>query len=109
MTSSSVSAIIDSGTSLIACPSTIATKINNLLGAIDDGYGNYIIDCSTVSTLPNIGFTINGVDYPLTPKDYILQDSSGCYSSFFPMDIPSPAGPLFICTYTSIHFHYYSG
>lgn len=36
----------------------------------------YVFDCSKVSSLPNIAFTINGTDYTLTGKEYVLQVSS---------------------------------
>lgn len=32
-----------------------------------------VVSCSAINSLPNIVFTINGVQYPLPPSAYILQ------------------------------------
>lgn len=32
-----------------------------------------VISCSAINNLPNIVFTINGIQYPLPPSAYILQ------------------------------------
>ena len=37
------------------------------------GSGQYIIDCSTIDSLPSLTFIINGKDYVVNGKDYVLQ------------------------------------
>ena len=37
--------------------------------------GEYMIDCSTLPNLPNIGFTIGGVEFDLTPDMYVMKVS----------------------------------
>lgn len=37
----------------------------------DDFYGVYVVPCGIISLLPNITFTIAGVDYTITSNDYI--------------------------------------
>ena len=32
-----------------------------------------VVSCSAINNLPNIVFTINGIQYPLSPSAYILQ------------------------------------
>lgn len=32
-----------------------------------------VVSCSAINNLPNIVFTINGIQYPLAPSAYILQ------------------------------------
>ena len=35
--------------------------------------GEYMIDCSTLPNLPNVGFTIGGVQFDLTPDQYVMK------------------------------------
>lgn len=85
------SAVADSGTSLIIGPTAEVDKINELIGATSIS-SVAIIDCSKIETLPNITFTINGVEYTLEPKDYVLKLTvlyqTQCVSGFSGMDLP---------------------
>jgi len=83
---SSQKAIIDSGTSLIGAPFEIADKINSWMGGTSIGQGLYAVDCSTVSSLQDLAFKFNNVEYTLSPEDYIFKgkDQEGqvlCVSS----------------------------
>lgn len=35
--------------------------------------GEAVVDCNQMHTMPTITFTIQGKDFPLTPKDYVLK------------------------------------
>jgi len=105
-------AICDSGTSLITGPKDEINALNRALGAhVLLGEGIFP-NCSIINTGPNVSIKLAGKEFVLTPKDYVLQITQGpeteCISGFMGLDIPRPAGPLyilgdvFISTYYSI-------
>ncbi|MXQ90797.1 hypothetical protein E5288_WYG016194 [Bos mutus] len=65
-------ALVDTGTSLINDPTRLVTNIQRLICAMPLGPKHYI-SCSTINTLPSIIFTINGINYPLPARAYILK------------------------------------
>ncbi|KAL8998464.1 MAG: hypothetical protein Q9169_002501 [Polycauliona sp. 2 TL-2023] len=88
--------ILDTGTSLIALPSTLAELLNKEIGAKKGFNGQYTIDCEKRDELKDVTFTLTGHNFTISPYDYILDVQGSCISSFFGMDIPAPAGPLAI-------------
>lgn len=57
--------VIDTGTSVIAGPPKVFDPIIAKL--------NVAPDCSNVDSLPTISFTMAGVDFPLTPQQYVVR------------------------------------
>ncbi|XP_003798803.1 pepsin A [Otolemur garnettii] len=89
-------AIVDTGTSLLSGPTSPIANIQSYIGASEDSYGQMVISCSAINSLPNIVFTINGVQYPVPPSAYILQQNGGCTSGFQGMNLPTASGELWI-------------
>ncbi|CAO3625692.1 unnamed protein product [Cunninghamella blakesleeana] len=99
-------AAIDTGTSLIVAPSTIADLINSEIGAEKSWSGQYTIDCSKVDSLPEFCFVFAGKDFCLSGSDYILNVQNQCISSFTGMDIPGGlwiVGDAFLRKYYSVY------
>ena len=89
-------AILDTGTSLIALPTTLAELLNKEIGATKGFNGQYSVDCDKRDELPDLTFTLTGHNFTIDAYDYILQVQGNCISAFQGFDIPEPAGPLVI-------------
>ncbi|KAI5298764.1 hypothetical protein KEM56_003791 [Ascosphaera pollenicola] len=89
-------AILDTGTSLIALPTTLASLLNKEIGAKKSWNGQYTIECEKRDSLPDLTFTLTGHNFTISPNDYILEVQGSCMSSFMGMDFPEPVGPLVI-------------
>lgn len=81
-------AILDTGTSLIVLPSTLAELLNKEIGAKKGFNGQYTIECEKRDSLPDLSFKLSGYDFAITPYDYILEVQGSCISTFTAMDIP---------------------
>lgn len=88
------SAIIDSGTSILTGPSDVVKQIADSIGAKELVPNEYMVDCK--ASLPNMDFTINGNVYTLTPAEYLIPDGDMCLFGMMGLDVPKPAGPLWI-------------
>jgi len=89
-------AILDTGTSLIALPSTLADLLNKEIGAKKSYNGQYTVECDKRDSLPDMSFTLTGHNFTIGPYDYILEVQGSCISAFMGMDFPEPVGPLAI-------------
>lgn len=50
-------------------------------------FSKNIIACNTISLLPTIIFTINGIDYPLTGNQYIMEVSMIIVTYYFGLNV----------------------
>nr|XP_014722413.2 pepsin II-4-like [Equus asinus] len=89
-------AIVDTGTSLLAGPTSGIDNIQSYIGARKDLLGEEVISCSAIDSLPDIVFTMNGVEFPLPPSAYILKEDDSCISGFEGMDLDTSSGELWI-------------
>ncbi|XP_061263622.1 pregnancy-associated glycoprotein 1-like [Bos javanicus] len=100
-------AVVDTGVSMIKGPKTLVDNIQKLIGATLRGFKHYV-SCSAVNTLPSIIFTINGINYRVPARAYILKDSRGCCYSSFQETTVSPStetwilGDVFLRLYFSV-------
>uniref|UniRef100_A0A0M3IET1 Peptidase A1 domain-containing protein n=1 Tax=Ascaris lumbricoides TaxID=6252 RepID=A0A0M3IET1_ASCLU len=116
-----VAAIVDTGTSLIVGPTkgvnkdimsaVFEIKIMRAMDAtqLDD---QFMVDCSTIDSLPSIIFTLDGKDFTLTPFDYLFEfNDGGCVVGVQTGDVSPPMGTfwilgdVFIGKYYSIFDH----
>ena len=66
------------------------------MGAKKSYNGQYTIECEKRDSLPDLTFTLTGYNFTISAYDYILEVQGSCISSFTPLDVPEPAGPLVI-------------
>lgn len=90
-----ITAIVDSGTSLITGPKAEIVKLAEAVGAKANFVGEYTIDCAKVPDMPDIVFTIGGTEYTIPGPKTVIQAQSTCLFAFMGLDIPEP-GPQWI-------------
>lgn len=93
---SAAKAIIDSGTSLIAGPPDQVSAMAQQIGAKSILGKEYAVDCSKISSLPDLQVVLGGKTFTLTANDYVLSVSGQCLFAFMGIEVPPPRGPLWI-------------
>jgi len=93
--SDKITAIVDSGTSLLAGPKADVAKIAAAVGATPNIVGEYTIDCKNLDDIPDVTFTIGGIEYTIPGKKTVIQAQGTCLFAFIGIDFPAP-GPQWI-------------
>merc|ERR1711988_88872 len=102
-------AIVDSGPSLLAVPTADMAKLAAAVGAkrvlpIPPFNKEYTVDCNSPG--PDIDVVIGGNTYTLKKEDYIIKDQTICLFGVTGLDVPAPAGPLYILGDVFMRAHY---
>ncbi|XP_056413747.1 gastricsin-like [Hyla sarda] len=88
-------AMVDTGTSLLTIPQQFLGTFLQYVGAQQSQNGEYLVNCNSVQSLPTISFTINGVQFPIPPSAYILQNNGYCTVGVEVTYLPSQNGQPF--------------
>jgi cathepsin D len=99
-------AIIDTGTSVIAGPRKIIDEMTKEFGSGKEKQ----VDCTKLNELPDLTFVFGGDKYVLKPADYILQVAEGskevCIVGLIGLDFPEKFGETFIVGDSFIKTYY---
>ncbi|KAH8689322.1 aspartic protease [Talaromyces proteolyticus] len=100
-------AVIDTGTSLIAMPSDLAAAFNQKIGATQLlSTGEYTINCANRNSLPDLTFNLGGINFTLSPTEYILDNAGECISVIEGVNLPASIGNIIILGDAFIRSYY---
>ncbi|KAM9255370.1 pepsin B-like [Cariama cristata] len=88
--------IVDTGTFLLTVPGQFMSDFLQALGAEENAYG-FVVNCSSVSSMPYLYFAISGTQLSLPPSVYVLNNDGICTVAVESTYVSSSSGqPLWI-------------
>ena len=90
--------VLDSGTSTLTAPTHFVKQIAAAVNATEMLLpGRYTVPCNKLHELPHLHISIGTATWVLEGKDYVIIDEDViCLLAIMGLDIPAPAGPLWI-------------
>lgn len=79
---------IDTGTAILAGPTSFVSEVQNLLPIRPD--------CTGADEFGDIEILIAGETVTLKPEDYVIYEDGECKLALMPMDVSPPRGPLIV-------------
>ncbi|XP_041955565.1 pepsin A-like [Alosa sapidissima] len=76
-------AIVDTGTSLVIGPYNDIQNINGWVGAYTNNYGDAVVSCGNILSMPEVVFHINGQALTLPASAYVSQGHNSCTTGFY--------------------------
>ncbi|XP_074087465.1 pepsin A-like [Macrotis lagotis] len=98
--------IIDTGTSLLLGPTKSIHNIHDFVGARREFHGEVTISCDAIHILPDIIYTINGINYPIPASAYIQSTKETCLSGFDSMDFHWNKDEIWILGDIFLHLYF---
>ncbi|XP_067863957.1 gastricsin-like [Heptranchias perlo] len=91
-------AMVDTGTSLLTAPSEELAELLQYIGAYQNQYGEYSVNCNDVPNMPSLTFVINGADLTIHPSAYVQENDGYCFPALQATYLPAPTedGPFWI-------------
>ncbi|XP_062396466.1 pepsin A-like [Sardina pilchardus] len=95
-------AIVDTGTSLVIGPYNDIQNINGWVGVNADKYGNPVVSCGNIMSMPEVVFHINGQPFVLPATAFVSQAHNRCTTGFMPGGEPWILGDVFLREYYTV-------
>ncbi|XP_027957971.1 pepsin B-like [Eumetopias jubatus] len=90
-------AVVDTGTYVLAVPQQFMSSFLQATRAQEAQNGDYVVNCSSLQSMPTITFVISGTQLPLPPSAYVFNNNGYCTLGIEATYLPSPTGqPLWI-------------